>query len=185
MTQRAVVLSKKLSTVIGGGKMIDKTFQTAKKALWAWRDNNDWFATPDEANSMRYAASEAGEFIAAYIKTLRPNDVNNPNSTRDNMVSEAADCIVMIMSSLPRDAELCFTKQEREDKTMSVTPDEIVMSAFKTFIEYKKGGTSWHSQAALTLKLFDLWGVDPIMAVDVFIGKIERRKPNVRKEISD
>jgi NTP pyrophosphatase (non-canonical NTP hydrolase) len=56
--------------------------------------------TPPPQDSLRYACTEAGEAMDAWLRAQRPDDGRNTTRQRD-LLAELADCAIMLLSAVP------------------------------------------------------------------------------------
>jgi NTP pyrophosphatase (non-canonical NTP hydrolase) len=74
-------------------------------AVWDFRRQyNAWWATPNPDDCLRYAFTEAGELMDAYLRSQRPDDArNNVKLVEiDHVKHELADVAIMLVSAMPK-----------------------------------------------------------------------------------
>jgi NTP pyrophosphatase (non-canonical NTP hydrolase) len=69
--------------------------------VWSFRrENSDWWLTPSPDDCLRYAFTEAGELMDAWLRSKRPDDARNNDRQRD-VAKELADVAIMLVSAMP------------------------------------------------------------------------------------
>lgn len=79
--------------------------EEAHAIVWEMRKNlKDYWPCPDPLDSLRYAATESGEAIDAYLRGSRLFDKRN-NHRNNSVESELADCAMMLLTAMPEYGE--------------------------------------------------------------------------------
>ena len=79
--------------------IITENLQALHTRVWTFRaDMADVWPTPDTLDSLRYSFSEAGEVVSDYLRTTRDHARNNHHEP--DVLGEAADCAMMLMTAL-------------------------------------------------------------------------------------
>lgn len=77
------------------------TIEQIHSIVWAFRKANDsWWLTPTPDDCIRYAFTEAGELMEAYLRAKRPGDARN-NVKLVEIDHELADVVIMLVSAVP------------------------------------------------------------------------------------
>ena len=80
--------------------------QDIHTAAWDFRRKySQWWATPDPDDCLRYAFTEAGELMDAWLRSKRPDDARNNDRQRD-VAKELADIAIMLVSAMPELSEV-------------------------------------------------------------------------------
>jgi NTP pyrophosphatase (non-canonical NTP hydrolase) len=67
--------------------------------VWAFREFMEpYWPTPGPADSLRYAFTEAGEAMDAWLRQQRPNDARN-NERQPDVLDELADAAIMLCTA--------------------------------------------------------------------------------------
>ena len=75
------------------------TIKQIHTAVWDFRRKySEWWATPEPDDCLRYAFTEAGELMDAYLRSQRPGDARN-NAKDHSVEKELADVAIMLMSA--------------------------------------------------------------------------------------
>jgi hypothetical protein len=71
--------------------------------VWQFRGMvSDFWPTPEPADALRYAFTEAGEAMDASLREKRPNDKRNNDKDHDRL-DEWADCAIMLLTAVTDD----------------------------------------------------------------------------------
>ena len=89
----------------GAGTGATMTSPAIQLHTHVWRvraEIGDTWLTPSPLDCLRYAVTEAGEAMDAWLRDQRPDDARN-NERRLDVLDELADCAIMLVSALPAD----------------------------------------------------------------------------------
>jgi NTP pyrophosphatase (non-canonical NTP hydrolase) len=74
------------------------TIKQIHTAVWDFRRKySEWWATPEPDDCLRYAFTEAGELMDAWLRSQRPDDARN-NAKERSIPKELADVAIMLVS---------------------------------------------------------------------------------------
>lgn len=77
--------------------------QQAHKLVWDFRrEMEPYWATPEPLDALRYAFTECGEAMDAWLREQRPNDSRN-NQRESSVLDELADCAIMLLTAINPD----------------------------------------------------------------------------------
>lgn len=79
-----------------------KVLQQAHAELWAFRDEmGDYWPTPDTLDALRFAVTEAGEALDAWMRANRPQYARNRERLDygEAVLDELADCAMMLLTA--------------------------------------------------------------------------------------
>jgi len=87
--------------------------------LWAFREHmGDSWPTPDTLDALRFAVTEAGEALDAWMRANRPQYARNRDrlNGEDAVLDELADCAMMLLTALgPGEFVGHFTENDLSD----------------------------------------------------------------------
>ena len=88
--------------------------------VWKFRSVvSEWWPTPDKLSATRYACTEGGEVMEAFLRKMRPGDSRN-NERNIDMLDEMADLAIMLITALGPDCE------RLGDTQWKLTVDQLV-----------------------------------------------------------
>jgi NTP pyrophosphatase (non-canonical NTP hydrolase) len=108
--------------------------QDIHTAAWDFRRKySQWWATPDPDDCLRYAFTEAGELMDAWLWSQRPGDARN-NAKERSVPKELADVAIMLVSAMPDETDFGYPVKN----THGI--DEICC----VILPHEHGKTGWH-----------------------------------------
>jgi NTP pyrophosphatase (non-canonical NTP hydrolase) len=107
------------------GQVMIGTISDMHAMVWDLRSRiSDKWATPERQDCLRYAFTEAGEAMDAYLRETRAGDSRN-TFRQPNVYEELADCVMMLLTALGPEYDEDWEQTCPTDRDLVWTLDEV------------------------------------------------------------